>query len=124
VIFRYLINCYLLPAENAVVKNPIAALKKKHFGFYTSVFWALIVGQNPFSQRKNPSNKGDTRLLPTPQNNGEIDELVTTRHLFWPNEGRKRALLLPIWLPIPTVLVPNCPRLWRSRARLLRLHQK
>ena len=28
----------------------------------------------------------------------EIDALVTTSHLFWPNQRRKAASLLPIWL--------------------------
>jgi hypothetical protein len=42
------------PAERP--QNPIAELKKKHFGFYTTVFCkvrALIAGRNPFSRRKN-----------------------------------------------------------------------
>jgi hypothetical protein len=82
---RYLINCYALPAKNAALKNPIAALKKKQLGFYTSVFCkvrALIVGQNPFSQRKNLSNMGDARLLPTRRNTRRNRCPVTTSHMF------------------------------------------
>ena len=96
-----LIGCNALPSEDAVLKNPIPALKKKHFGFYTSIFCkvlALIVGQNPFSQRKNLSITGETPLLSKRRNGREIGALVTTRHLFSPNQRRKAALSLPSWL--------------------------
>jgi hypothetical protein len=110
VISGCLCNCGSPQTSHAWQKNPIAALKK-HFGFYTSGFCkvrTLIVVQNPFSQRKNSFNEGDTRLLPTPRNNGEIDQkidgLVTSNHMFWPNERKKRAFLLPSRLPNPSFL--------------------
>jgi hypothetical protein len=88
VIFRYLINCYVLPAENAVVKNPIAGLKKKHFGFYTSVFWALIAGQDSLPRQKNLSNRAETRLFPKRRSTRRNRYTVTTSHMF--HLGRPR----------------------------------
>ena len=76
-------------------KNPVAARKKKYFEFYTSVFRkirVLIAGQNPFARRKNLSNTGDTPPLPKRRNGRELGASVTTSHLFWPNQRRKRAI--------------------------------
>lgn len=81
-IFRYLINCYESPAENAVVKNPIAALQKKHSGFYTSVFWGLIADQDPLPRQKSPSNMGQTRLFLRRRNRPRNGCTVTTSHMF------------------------------------------
>ena len=66
-----LVGCNALTADDAVLRDPIPALKKKPSGFYTSIFCrvlALIVGQNPCSQRKNLSNTGETQLVPKRQN--------------------------------------------------------
>jgi hypothetical protein len=82
-------------------QNPILP-KNQGSKFYKcnfSTLRALIVGQNPFTQRKNPLNRGDTRSLPTPRNNREMDELVTTNHLFSQHPPRKTLALLPISQP-------------------------
>ncbi len=74
---------------------------KKYFEFYTSSFAkvrALIAGQNPFSQRKNLPNTGETQVVPTGAIHEKIDGLVTTSHLFWPSYPSKAGLLLPSWL--------------------------
>ena len=110
-----LIGCNALPPEDAVPKNPIPALKKKHFGFYTSIFCkvlALIVGQNPFSRRKNLSNTGDTPPLPKRRNGRELGALVTTSHLFWPNQRRNAAFSLRFWLSNSIVPVENVTTQW------------
>jgi len=98
VISGCLCNCGSPRTSHA--RQNMAALKK-HFGFYTSIFCkvlALIVGQNPFSQRNNLSNTGDTPPLPKRRNGRELGALVTTTHLFWPNQRRKPASSLPSWL--------------------------
>jgi len=103
VILRNLINCYALPADNAVLKDPILALKTTHFGFYTSSFCkirALIAGQNRFSERKNLSNTSETRLLSKWQNTRKTGPLVTTNHLFLPSQRRRAVSSLPIAQPI------------------------
>jgi hypothetical protein len=68
------------------------------------------------------------RRFPTPhpqrRNNRANGCKLTTNHLVWPNEQRRAASLLPIWLPNPIVFALNCPRPLRSRARLPRLHQE
>ena len=82
-------------------QNPILA-KKQGSKFYKCNFSTLratlIVGQNPFIQRKNLPNTGETPLLPKRRNGRKIDALVTTSHVLWPNQPRKAALLLPNWL--------------------------
>ena len=110
-----LIGCNALPAEDAVLSNPIPALKKKPSDFYTNIFCkvlALIVGQNPFSQRKNLSNTGDTPPLPKRRNGRELVALVTTSHMFWPNQRRNVALSLRFWLPNSILPVVNVTTQW------------
>ena len=99
-IFRYLINCYVLPAENAVVKNPIAALKKKHSGFCTSVFWPLVAGQDPLPRQKNHSSMGQTRLFLKRRNRLRNRYTVTTNHLLLAIHRRRATSLLPFSQPI------------------------
>jgi hypothetical protein len=108
VIFRYLINCYVLPAENAVVKNPIAALKKKHSGFYTSVFWPLVAGQDPLPRQKNHSSMGQTRLFLKRRNRLRNRYTVTTNHLLLQCHLGKTVGLLPISQPNRDFLGNNC----------------
>jgi hypothetical protein len=51
--------------------------------------------------------------FPTPpqqRNNREIRVLLTTSHVFWPNERRKRAFSLPISRPIFNALGGKCKR--------------
>jgi hypothetical protein len=98
-----LCNCGSPQTSHAWRKNPIAELKK-HFEFYTSVFrkvQALIVAQNPFSQRENLPNTGEPQLVPAGGIDEKTDGLLTTSHVFWPNERRRPAFLLPISQPIP-----------------------
>jgi hypothetical protein len=105
-----LIGWNALPAEDAVLKNPIPALKKKPSGFYTSVFCqvrALIGAQNQFARWKNLLNTGETPLLPKRRNGREIDASVTTSHLFWQHPRRTTDALLPISQPNSTFLGRN-----------------
>jgi hypothetical protein len=95
-------------------KNAIPAVKKERFDYYTRIFgggWLLISSRNPLSQQKNAPNTGEAGLLQDRRNateNGrEMDALVTTRQLFWPNERRERAFLLPIRLPNPSFPGPK-----------------
>ena len=100
--------CVLIAAWDRFARwnNPITALRKKCSDSNNRAFAGvllLVTSRNPFGRRKNPSNKGDTRLLPAPRNNSrEIDQLLTTNHLFCPNERRRSAFLLPIQLPNPS----------------------
>jgi helix-turn-helix protein len=102
--------CALIAAWDRFARwnNPITALRKKCSDSNNRAFAGvllLVTSRNPFGRRKNPSNKGDTRLLPAPRNNSrEIDQLLTTNHLFSPNERRKSGFLLPIRLPNPSFL--------------------
>jgi hypothetical protein len=94
-------NCCTSALNSAAPMNSLERLKKSGVEFYTSVFCnvrALIVGQNPFSQRKNLPNTGETQLVPAGKIDEKIDASVTTNHLFWPNQPRKSASLLPISL--------------------------
>jgi hypothetical protein len=98
-------------------KNPIAAQKKRRFGFYTrtlSKFRTLIARRNPSARRKSFPNTDGRGWRNTSGNIRKIDALVTTNHLFWPNERRKRAFLLPIWLPNPGFLDGKCNGLCRE----------
>jgi hypothetical protein len=108
-------------------QNPIPSLKKKHSEFCSANFanlWVLITRLYRSARQKNLSNKGDARLILSGGNNRENSHPVTTSQLFQPNDRRSAASLLPIRLPIPNVLILNCPRPLRSRARLPGLHQK
>jgi hypothetical protein len=100
------------------LKNPIATQKKRHFVFYTrprDLFLKTCLDRS--SQDKNFLNTHG-RYWQNPTDNGRQNcPPVTTSHVFWPNEHRKTASLLPIWLPNPTVLALNCPRPLRFRAR-------
>jgi hypothetical protein len=106
-------NNFRVPAKQkpgaGKMKNPIAAQKKRRFDFYTRSFSkvpALIARRNPSARRKSFPNTDDTRFLSfwrnATGNTRKIDSLVTTSHLFWPNERRRPAMLLPIRLPNPS----------------------
>jgi hypothetical protein len=100
VISGCLCNCGSPRTSHA--RQNMAALKK-HFEFYTSSFAkvrALIAGQNPFSQRKNLPNTGETQLVPTGEIDEKIDALVTTSHVFLQHPPRTTGPLLPISQPI------------------------
>jgi hypothetical protein len=106
VILGCLCNCGSPQTSHAWQKNPMAALKKKRSDFYTSVFCkvrALIVGQNPFSQRENLPNTGETQLVPTGEIDQKIDPSVTTNHLLLAIHRRRATSLLPFSQPISHV---------------------
>jgi hypothetical protein len=112
VISGCLCNCGSPRTSHA--RQNMAALKK-HFEFYTSSFAkvrALIAGQNPFSQRKNLPNTGETQLVPTGEIDEKIDASVTTSHLFWPNQPRNVTLSLRFWLPNSILPVVNLTTQW------------
>ena len=91
--------------EEAVLRNPIPPLKKEDSGFHTSVLsqlrW-LSAAQDRSPRQRNPPNTADTRwflcLRNTIGNGGENGTSVTIAHVFRPNQRRKAASLLPIWL--------------------------
>ena len=71
----------------------------ERFHFYTRSFsklWTLIARRNSSARRKSFPNTDDTRFLSfwrnATGNTRKIDALMTTRHLFWPNQRRKRAI--------------------------------
>jgi hypothetical protein len=116
-------GCDASPSENAALRNPIRVLrkdwsknpiadqKKERLDRYArsfSRFRTLIARRDPSVRRKTFPNTDDTRFLScgrnTTENRRKMDALVMTDHVFWPNESRKRALLLPIWLPNSTFL--------------------
>lgn len=88
-------------------RNLIPSVKKHHSESATHDILRLLtlIGDpDRFPPGKNSSNGGDNRprhqndrLRPSrgkAQRNGSP---LTTHHLFWPNERRRAALLLPIW---------------------------
>jgi hypothetical protein len=116
-------GCDGSPCENPALQNPIRALrkdwsknripavKKEGFGFYTRSFFrlrTLTARRDPSVRRKTFANTTDTRFLSfwgnTTQNGRGIDALLTVSHLFWPNDRRRTAFSLPIWLPNPNFL--------------------
>ena len=55
------------------------------------------------------------RRFPTPpqrRNSRQTGALVTTSHLFWPNQRRNAAFSLRFWLPNSLVLVVNVTTWW------------
>jgi hypothetical protein len=71
----------------------------ERFHFYTRSFsklWTLIARRNSSARRKSFPNTDDTRFLSfwrnATGNTRKIDALMTTHHLFWPNQRRKRAI--------------------------------
>ena len=89
-------------------ENPIPAKKKKRFQLRRRQWcrhFTPIASSNRFAYRKNNSNTAAARFLfaaiateTNPEVDAEIGASVTTRHLFWPNQRRNAASLLPIWL--------------------------
>jgi hypothetical protein len=112
VILRYLINCYALPAENAVLKNPIATLKKSAVDFYTSSFCkfrALIVGQNGSARQKILQTLAKLGCSRSGEIAAGIDALVTTNHLLCQHSPGTAGTLLPFSQPISNFLRGKCP---------------
>src|SRR6266480_2732281 len=81
-------------------------------------------GIDEFRRRKNSPLRSQAGFLSVWRNDrrnaGEMghenDPTVTTSHLLVPNEPRRAASSLPIWLPNSTVLVLNSLRLAFSPA--------
>jgi hypothetical protein len=116
-----------------VSANPVPSLKKNCWEFYRHVFhnlrWA-ITAPDGFPREENLSNSRDTQLHSNGENgrplttshrdtqlhsNGENGRPLTTSHVFWPNERRKAAFWLPIWLPISDFLAGKCtPEIQRA----------
>jgi hypothetical protein len=86
--------------EHELLENPIPALKKEP--------------RNGSLRQKTFSNRSDTGLpfswRNTIENGGENGASVTTRHVFWPNQRRNPAALLPIWQPNSNFLRSRCKR--------------
>jgi hypothetical protein len=96
-------------------KNPIPTLKKRRFDFYTrptDLFLSTCLDRS--SQRKNFPNTDAWRWRNTTGIDAEIASSVTTRHMFWSNERRKRGFLLPIRLPNPSLLASKRNRVGRE----------
>jgi hypothetical protein len=84
-------------------KCQIATLRKSGVEFYTSIFCevrALIINQNPFSQRENLPNTGETQLVPAGKMDEKIAASVTTRHLLLAIQRGEATTLLPFSQPI------------------------
>jgi hypothetical protein len=68
----------------------------------------LIGYRNPFARQKTSSITSGLCFLRrrrnTAGNGRNIAAILTTRHMFSPNERRQTAFLLPIWLPNPDFL--------------------
>ena len=86
--------------------------KKQGSKFYRCNFSALraalIVGQNPFRQRENLRNAGETHLVPTGEIDQKIDPSVTTSHLLLQDPPGETVALLPIWQPNSEFLKAKC----------------
>ncbi len=77
---------------------------------YLAIKWQSVRSEGGFTCRD--------RRFPTPpsqpRNNGEKGGLLTTSHVFWPNEGRQCGFLLPIRLPNPNFLASKRNRVGRE----------
>ena len=106
-IWFWSVRCNSSPPDNAVPKNSIECGEKEPREFYNRAFAGvllLVTSPNRFGERKNLPNTGETQLVPTGVIDEKIDALLTTSHMFSPNERRQTAFLLPIWLPNPGFL--------------------
>ena len=65
---------------------------------------------NRSTQEKSFPNTDDATWRSNTEIDVEIRALVTTNHLFSPNEHRKAAFLLPMWLPISSLWEANAAR--------------
>ena len=108
VIFYRSFDCTASRLGNGVSKDPTERVKDRRTDFNNGRAFAgdllLITSQNPFAERKTFPNRGATQLLPTGEIDEKIDALVTTSHVFWPNQRRRVAFSLPIWRPISNAL--------------------
>jgi hypothetical protein len=96
-------------------KNPVATLEKNPFDFCGQCFSklaSLMARRNRSAGQKDSHNTDDIGFLRPPRNTtqlaSEIDASVTTSHLFWPNERRRAAFLLPFSRPNSDFLGSDC----------------
>ena len=85
--------------------NSLEPVTKKRFNSNTrprDLF--LTACLNRSTQEKSFPNTGDACWRSNIEIDVEIGALVTTRHVFWPNERRKPGFPLPIRLPNPSFL--------------------
>ena len=98
-----LCNCGSPQTSHAWQKNPIPTLKRKRSDLNSRVlggFRCYSPLETSSLGGKNFSNTSKTRsVVSRGEMDEEIDGLVTTNHLFSPNERRKSGFLLPIRLP-------------------------
>jgi hypothetical protein len=85
-------------------RNSIPA-QKKQLGFYNACSFKIDIAfgtGDRFPQRKNSPNTAHAWTLARWRNRGgnrgQDGSSVTTNHLFWPNQRRRAASLLPIWI--------------------------
>jgi len=114
-----MISAWLIPYKASgphagLLRNSIPTLKKKRSDLNSRLlpgFCCLLTSRNPFAGRKKSFYTSEIRLV---FSRGEMDEKidtsVTTSHLVRPNEQRKCAFLLPIWLPNPNSLSKSAVR--------------
>src|SRR5207244_13554076 len=92
-------------ADDVVLKNPIPALNKKCFALNNRVLQgfccSLPLGTHLLDGKIFLIR---ARLGCSREMDQKIDASVTTRHVFWPNQRRRVAWLLPIWIRNSAVL--------------------
>ena len=100
-----LVSSDILPP---IRRSLIGTAGKKRVDFdYNGLFagdFRLIGYRNPIARQKNLPHTGETQLVPAGEMDEKIDGLLTTSHMFWPDEPRKPGFLLPIRLPNPSFL--------------------
>jgi hypothetical protein len=96
-------SCDSSAPDKAVRASAMEQLKKNRFDFcYSRIFSKDFLQsrcQDRSAWRKNPTNKGDTRLLPKRRQNHGVGGTVTTNHLLLPRRLGKAAFSLPISQP-------------------------
>jgi hypothetical protein len=98
-------------------QNPILPIKQgsKFYKCNFSTLRALIVGQNPSSQRKNLRIAGETQLVPTGEIDQKVDPSVTTNHLLLLSLRGRASWSLPISLRNPDSVDDKSTRKLTSR---------
>jgi hypothetical protein len=83
--------------------NPARDERQSRFRTYLALNWQRRRIETRFKwiEQRFPTP------APQPPNNGEMDELVTTHHLFWQHSPRMTGVLLPISRPISMLSAVN-----------------
>ena len=85
--------------------NSLEPVTKKRFNSNTRPRDLFLTDcLNRSTQEKSFPNTGDACWRSNIEIGVEAGSSVTTNHMFWPNERRKRDFLLPIRLPNPSFL--------------------